>query len=59
MCIASAVSGNFDCVKTALRAAHEGTSQFITDRQATGTPEVTAGEAFQMLRLQQKMNAMI
>ena len=59
MCAQSATSGNFDYVKTALRVAHLGITEFITDRSATGTPEVTAAEAFTMLRLQQKMNAMI
>ena len=49
MCSQSAVNGNFDYVKTALTAAHEGMSQFITDRLSTNTPEVTAAEAFQML----------
>ena len=59
MCAQSAASGNFDYVKTALRVAHMGITEFIGDRTATGTPEVTAAEAFTMLRLQQKMNAMI
>ena len=59
MCNQSAISGNFDDVKTALRAAHDGMSQFIQDRDSTGTHEPTGGEAFQMLQLQQKMNAML
>ena len=59
MCNQSAISGNFDYVKTALCAAHDGMSQFIQDRDSTGTHEVTGAEAFQMLQLQQKMNAML
>ena len=59
MCNQSAVNGNFEYVKTALRAAHEGMSQFILDRDSTGTREVTGVEAYQMLQLQQKMNAML
>ena len=59
MCTQSAVSGNFDYVKTGLQVAHEGMSQFILDRASTGTQEVTANEAYQMLQLQQNMNAML
>ena len=54
MCRQSATSGNFEYVKTGLRAAHEGMSQFINDRVAASTPQnpagVTAQEAFQMLQ---------
>ena len=59
MCTQSATSGNFEYVKTALRAAHEGMSQFIVEREASGTREVNGNEAFHMLQLQQKMNAML
>ena len=54
MCSQSATSGNFDYVRTALRVAHMGITEFITDRSATGSQEVAAAEAFTMLRLQQK-----
>ena len=59
MCTQSEMSGNFEYVKTALRAVHEGMTHFIIDRDATGMREVTPGEAYQMLQLQQKMNAML
>ena len=45
MCTHSARSGNFEYVKTALRAANEGMSQFLIDRDASGTREVTTTEA--------------
>ena len=62
MCNQSLPSGNFNYVKTALQVNHEGIATFINSRMAAAggnAPTLSNEEAFLMLNMQHKINAML
>ena len=59
LCHRAYLDGNFEYARTTLRATHEGMSNCITDQIASHNKQVIGEEAFQMLQMQQKMNAVL
>ena len=59
LCHRAYLDGNFEYVRTALRATREGITSFITDRFASNNRQVAGEENFQMLQMQQEMNALL